>query len=223
MQYLSNESGSYSYPSIDLAVRPALHTFTSPNRFTNLILCGIIGSRVKDLNLLGCVPAGEMRILTLTYLEMAVILLRLMRLTLRCGLRFTFTPPNRFTKPHTLRYNRAKGKRSKLAWLRTGGVINGAFRVQYLSNESGSYSYPSIDLAVRPALHTFTSPNRFTNLIALRYNCKKVKRLIFAWLRTGDGHVGYDGYWLSGSGAYLDCATATLLAVRPALYSPDRK
>ncbi|MDE6001404.1 MAG: hypothetical protein K2G96_03695, partial [Clostridia bacterium] len=80
----------------------------------------------------------------------------------------------------------------------------------------------SLFFAVRPALH-FYSAKQVYKPHTLRYNRVKGKRLIFAWLRTGDGHVGYDGYWLSGSGAYLDCATATLLAVRPALYSPDRK
>ncbi|MDE6001476.1 MAG: hypothetical protein K2G96_04060 [Clostridia bacterium] len=116
-------------------------------------------------------------------------------------------------------YNLPKGKRFKLAWLRTGeiGTANDAC---YLSGiGGGDFAFSIRILAVRPALHTFTPPNRFTNLISLRYNQPKGKRLKLAWLRTGDYWAGsYTVDYQSGIGCAAATYVSKLLAVRPALH-----
>ena len=60
----------------------------------------------------------------------------------------------RFAKPHTLRYNLAKGKRLYLAWLRTsmGDIASCGYHLS--GDGSGLWSYIAQLLAVRPALHS---------------------------------------------------------------------
>ena len=55
--YLCGMGASYAtFNARLLAVRPALHFYTAIGLQTSYF-CGIIIQRVKDLNLLGCVPA----------------------------------------------------------------------------------------------------------------------------------------------------------------------
>ncbi len=127
--------------------------------------------------------------------------------------------PNRFAKPHTLRYNQAKGKRSYLAWLRTGDSAGNAyFAYSVFGNGSGNGTFPARLLAVRPALHIFTPPNRFAKPHTLRYNRAKGKRLLFAWLRSGPTRNAYSDSCLTGNGCSDYAYASHLLAVRPALH-----
>ncbi len=57
------------------------------------------------------------------------------------------------------------------------------------------------------------------SIIFLRYNVLKGKKLLFAWLRSGDGVVSTTVDYISGIGCAVSAYGSKLLAVRPALRS----